>query len=383
MTNPITRSDWPANSGSDSESIASGIWLIDDDRLVSVEDFDDGPSTVLVRSEDVLILTVELPPISSVAKRRAALPFAIEDRIAEPLEEVHVALGAEIGPNLHLAAIVRHDLMLRWVAMLNTAGLERASLVPDCIGLPVPGAGSWSVDLAGERAIVRTEDRTGFAIPFALLEPTWKSAGTPACISYGDSLPPDLHAPEATIEKGPLAERLVEPDVDLRQGPYAPPRKAIAPLWKRIATVAVLGALAHATIAVADTIVLGGIADDREEQVRALALTAAPSLALGPDLSTLVADLPVTSQLSGTSSAFLTLMTVTGTAFGQANAPAIWRSVRFDDAGQVLMLEIETDDPAGLEQVAAALAEAGMDVRPGAVSMDGGRAVGSFEVTPR
>ena len=372
----------PVSNRAAGDRNASGIWAIDGDRLVSVEDFDEGPAIVLVQSEQVLILAVELPPMAGLARRRAALPFALEDRIAEPVEDVHVALGAQIARNLHLAAVVRHDLMRRWVALLKAAGLEQAALVPDCMALPVPGAGTWSVDMAGQRAVVRLEDHTGFAMPLDLLEPTWQSAGTPACVAYGDPLPPDLHAGEAILESAPLAERLMAPDIDLRQGIYAAPRKAIDPLWKRVATVAAIGALAHAAIAAADTMVLSNMADAREAQVRQLAQNVAPSLTLGPDLSTLVADMGP-AQSGAAPSQFLALVSTAGAAFAKANVPVTWRSVSYDKAGETLSLEIETNDAAGLQRVASALGEAGMDVRPGAVAMVEGRAVGSFAISAK
>lgn len=380
MKNPLVRTAPRSGETPPEERNSSGLWSLEGDRLVSVEDYEDGPAICLVRSEHVLMMAVDLPPMPSDARRRAALPFAVEDRIAEPLEDVHVALGDPVGPQTFLAGAVRHALMVRWVARLREAGLDRALLVPDCLALPTPGERSWSVDLAGERAIVRVPDGTGFAVPLAMLEATWKAAGEPACIAYGDPLPPNMHAPEALLDAAPLAQRLVEPALDLRQGPYARPRAALHPLWKRIAVVTAMGAAAHAAIAAADTLVLNGIADDREAQVRSLAQNVAPSLTLGPDLSTLVTDLGDPGA-SGAPSAFLTLVSATAAAFAQSQVPVTWRSVAYDEAGEVLTLAVETDDAAGLQRVAGTLSAAGLDVRPGAVSSENGRAVASFAVT--
>jgi general secretion pathway protein L len=70
---------------------------------------DHGPrgGTLFVPGEDVLLLAVDLP-IASRRHRMEALPFAIEDRIAEPLDAVHVAIGAQLSPNRYLAAVVKH-----------------------------------------------------------------------------------------------------------------------------------------------------------------------------------------------------------------------------------------------------------------------------------
>lgn len=379
---PLVVADPAADPVADSIAearIASGIWSLEGDQLVSVEQFTQGPAVVLVRSEHVLTMAVALPPLGSVVRRREALPFAIEDRIAEPLEEVHVALGRELVDNTYLAGVVRHDLMRQWVMRLAEAGLERASLVPDALSLPVPGEASWSVDLAGDRALVRAPDGTGFALPLALLEAAWKAAGEPACIAYGDPLPPMMKAAQAGLEAEPLAKRLLAPALDLRQGRYAIPRRAIDPLWKRIALVTAIGALAQGAIAMADTIALNRIAAQREADVRALASTVQPAFVIGDNLETTVTDLTPDAD-SAQPSQFLSLLSRSGTALAKLQRPVTWRGLAFDRGAGTLTLEVEGQDIAALQSVAQALSAAGLAAQAGAASVDQGKAVGSFAV---
>lgn len=359
---------------------SSGIWSLDGDRLASVEDFEEGPATVLVRSEHVLLLAVELPPIASVARRRAALPFAIEERIAEPLDDVHVALGEAIADNVYLVGIVRHDLMRQWVDRIERAGLVYASLIPDALALPKPGPDSWAVDLAGERALVRSPDGTGFAAPAMLLEQAWQAAGEPACVAYGDLLPPQMHAATLELDAEPLAERLLLPALDLRQGRYAPPRRPISALWKRIAIIATAGALAHSAIAVADTIALRNIAKEREAEVRLLATAMQPSLVVGEDIKAVVDDLTPEGPVAAPS-LFLPLLSRVGTALGTAQVRVAWRSVRFDNAARTLTVEVEAESVESLQAAEAALAAAGLNAARGAKTTDQGRAVGVYMVT--
>ena len=93
----------------------------------------------------MLLLAVDLPLAS--ARQRAALPFAIEDRIAEPIDDVHVALGDEIAPRRYLAGVVRHDDAAGWTELAEAGA--RAAMVPDVLALPIAGAGDWAVDLRG------------------------------------------------------------------------------------------------------------------------------------------------------------------------------------------------------------------------------------------
>ncbi len=368
-----------APDAADEPRTASGIWSLDGDRLVCVESFAEGPAVVLVRSEHVLTLAAVLPPLANAVRRREALPFAIEDQIAEPLDQVHIALGSEVDDKTWLAGVVRHDLMRQWLIRLNEAGLERASLVPDALSLPVPGAGSWSVDLAGERAMIRAADATGFALPLAMLEAAWRSAGEPACIAYGEPLPPALHAAQAELEPEPLAKRLLTPALDLRQGPYALPRRRINPLWRRIAMITAAGALAHGAIAAADTLALRHIAAQRDAEVRALAASAQPSLVIGNDLSATLADLTPDSAASGPSQ-FLALLSRSGAAVAGLQRPVSWRSLAYDRGAGTLTLAVEAEDIASLQAVAQALTRAGLTAQPGAASVDQGRAKGSFAV---
>lgn len=370
----------PIDNLTDGPAIAaSGIWAIDGDHLVCVEPFSDGPAVVLVPCEHVLILTVELPPMASTARRRAALPFAIEDRIGDPLESVHVALGAELSPNIWLAGIVRHDMMLRWAALLTQPGMEAASLVPDALSLPVPGIGGWSVDLAGTRAMVRLADGTASAMPLALLGAAWKAAGEPECVAYGDPLPPGMHGAPATIEPQPLAARLLQPALDLRQGQYAAPRRRVDAIWKRVAMVAALGAAAHGAIALADTLALRQNASAREAEVRALAATLQPGLVIGPDIGSALAEQGADAA-PGTPSPFLALLTRSGVALATLQRPVVWRSVQFDRNLGTLTIAVEASDIAELQAATQALTGAGLKAQPGAASTDQGRAVGTIAI---
>ena len=386
MANPPPLSLGARNARLTASHPAGGIWSLDGDRLVNVEEFGDGPAVVLVRSEQVLLLAVPLPPLASAIRRRDALPFAIEEHIADPLDQVHIALGAETAPGIWLAAVVSHALMAQWQGRLSEAGLERARLVPDALALPVPGAGCWSVDLAGDRAMVRTGDGSGFAVPLALLDAAWRAAGEPACIAYGEPLPPQFNAAQMAYEPEPLAMRLLAPAIDLRQGRYAAPRRPFNPLWQRIALVAGLGALAHGAIAIADTVALAHLAHQRATQVRALGASLQPAVEIGPDLGDAIVALTPDTAATG-SSRFMSLLSRSAAALGASQSaapgiasPTVWRSVSFDGAAGTLTIELETANIADLQRMAQALTSAGLSAQPGSASTQGGKAVGSFVV---
>jgi len=284
----IDESDVTAVSGpATSDANVAGVWTLAGNGLIIAEP--DGPATMLVPTEQVLLLAVDLP-LSSRAKRLEALPFAIEERIADPIDAVHLAIGAEISPKRYLVAVVRHDVMADWVDRAEAAGLGHAAMVPDALALPVPAEGAWAVDLDGNRAVVRSGDGTGFACTASMLRPIWEAAGRPAATAYGAPLPAEMMLGEASLQPETLARRLLSPPLDLRQGPYARRRKA-SNVWRRIGWIVAIGAVAHTGIALADTVMLRVIADRRAGETQALLTTLAPGTTINGDIAATAANL--------------------------------------------------------------------------------------------
>lgn len=331
------------------EPLAAGVWTLAGDRLIIAER--GGPATMLVPTEQVRLLGVDLP-LPSRAKRLEALPFAIEDQIAEPIESVHLALGAEIAPKRYLVGVVRHDVMAGWVDAAEEAGLGHAAMVPDALALPRPAEGEWAVELGADRAIVRAGDGTGFAVPPAMLQAVWQAADRPAARSYGTPLPAEMMAGGSTIAPAALSERLLAPALDLRQGRYARRRAAFPSVWRRLGWIAALGAAAHVVIATADTLMLRRIADRREADTRAVVALAAPGANLGGDLAARVADLLPTGS-SAPPDAFLPLLTRVSAALGPLSGALTIRAINYQ--ANALTIDLDGTDPGLAGRVDAAL----------------------------
>lgn len=331
-----------------SDANVAGVWTLAGNALIIAEP--DGPATMLVPTEQVLLLAVDLP-LSSRAKRIEALPFAIEDRIADPIDAVHLAIGAEISPKRYLVAVVRHDVMAGWVERADAAGLGNAAMVPDALALPVPAEGAWSVDLGANRAVVRAGDGTGFACAASMLIPAWQAAGRPPATAYGAPLPDAMMPGSAPLDPEPLARRLLLPALDLRQGAYAR-RRATSNVWRRLAWIAAIGAVAHTGIALADTVVLTMAANRRAAETKELLASVAPGVPVTGDLATTAANLLPAN--SGVPQTFLPLLTRVSTALapiGGINA----RAIEFQ--GNALTMDIDSA-PGLTEGIRAALGRA-------------------------
>jgi general secretion pathway protein L len=101
---------------------------------------------VLVPSVELLSTTVHIPARSS-AKIKAALPFALEENLAEDVENLHFAVGDRQENNRLPVAVVARDTLDGWLDRLREVGIEPAILSPDSHGLArIPGTLSVLVD---------------------------------------------------------------------------------------------------------------------------------------------------------------------------------------------------------------------------------------------
>jgi general secretion pathway protein L len=113
-------------------------WLQREDALASWRPGDvlppDTRTSVLVRAESVALHRVELPA-RRAAELRQAVPFALEDRLAEPVESLHFAIGARDGVSVEVA-VVAVATMQAWRGQAEAFGVAADSMVADAHLLP-------------------------------------------------------------------------------------------------------------------------------------------------------------------------------------------------------------------------------------------------------
>lgn len=328
---------------------ATGVWTLANGHPIIAER--GGPATMLVPTEQVRLLAVDLP-LPNRAKRLEALPFAIEDQVAEPMESLHLVLGAELSPKKYLVGVVAQEVMAGWTAIAESAGLGHAAIVPDALALPRPGEGEWAVSLTRGRALVRSGEGIGFAVPAALLMPAWEAAGKPPVRSHGEPLPAAMGAGAADAVA--LSVALTNPALDLRQGLYARNTARMPALWRRLGWVVAIGAAAHIAIAGADTLMLRRIADRRADDTRALAAIAAPGANLGEDLAASVTELLPRGNTAAPD-AFLPLLNRLSSALAPLGGFAV-RAIGFQ--ANTLTMDLDGADPALSARIDAALRSA-------------------------
>lgn len=170
----------------------------------------------LVPGEDVLVLDAPAPTRQRAQLARA-VPFAVEDQLAAPVEELHFALASEVEDGRIGVAVVARTTLARWLEILAAGGIRPDVLLPDTLAL---GAGTVLVE--SSRALARpvrwraaVVDTPGFADWLGLFGADWPA---PAVVDTREA--PRLALP---VEVAEYRERARDPLALLAAGAHAPP----------------------------------------------------------------------------------------------------------------------------------------------------------------
>jgi general secretion pathway protein L len=225
---------------------------------------------VLVPGADVLLTEAEVPA-KATAKALQVVPFALEEQLAEDIEELHFAVGKRAGDSTRLpVAVVSRTLMESWLSMLRAAGLAPESMYADSELIPANPGQSVAL-LESDVAIVRPAGGAPVTMPIDALSEALMLARPPegevkAEAGGGHGLilytgPAEWHQHSREVEalrdkfdgikvqlltSGPLglfAQQLVSTRaINLLQGIYAPTTSA-STAWKswRVAAMLLAG----------------------------------------------------------------------------------------------------------------------------------------------
>ena len=150
-------------------------WLLRDEQGKTTQGPERGPISqidasqdctvwVLVPGIDVLLTEAELPKLSQ-ARLRKAVPFALEEQLADDVSNLHFALGnAEEGKLLPVAVVSRLK-MEAWLDQINlllkNPKCTISAMVPDTLALAFKPT-AWTVLVKGQSALVRSGEFNGF-----------------------------------------------------------------------------------------------------------------------------------------------------------------------------------------------------------------------------
>ena len=107
--------------------------------MEAVNDVGDRSVIVLVPSAEVLTTSVDIP-IKGGARLQAALPFALEEHLAEDIDKLHFAAGTRRSSGNIPVAVINRNRLSEWIDMLSDAGIQPSAMIPDNYGLArIPG----------------------------------------------------------------------------------------------------------------------------------------------------------------------------------------------------------------------------------------------------
>ncbi len=127
-------------------------------------------SSVTQNANVIVLLPLEQMLLTNVNTRarkqkhlQKAVPFALEDELADDVENLHFALGQRYGENDFPVAVIDKQTLDLVLDELSSVGIYPDLLTADIFGLPFR-EGTWTILIENERALVRTEKYQGFTI---------------------------------------------------------------------------------------------------------------------------------------------------------------------------------------------------------------------------
>ncbi len=128
---------------------------------------------VLAPARDILMTTAQVP-VGQQRYAKQALPFLVEEKLAEDIEDVHIAMGPVHKNQPVPVAVVRHFDVINWLDALYGVGLPTTWMVPEQLAVPWR-SGSTAVFLDHSGGLVRDGQWQGLGCELPNLELAVKS----------------------------------------------------------------------------------------------------------------------------------------------------------------------------------------------------------------
>ncbi len=111
----------------------------------------------IVPASDVLLTRASVP-VKNTARMLQAVPFALEDQLADDVDKLHFAVGKRADDGRVPVAVARREQIEQWLESFSEAGLNPAAMVPDTALLPKNGAAGPTLVVDGDHTYLRQPD---------------------------------------------------------------------------------------------------------------------------------------------------------------------------------------------------------------------------------
>jgi general secretion pathway protein L len=238
---------------------------------------------VIVPADDVLL--VEAPRMSGQRSQFAkAVPFALEDQLVSPVEDMHFAFPEKLGGERVAIGVVSRTTMRAWIDRLTQAGVRADAMFAETQLLPV-GDEAGTVAIEGARAAWRsapsqagTCDIDGLSEWLGVIragEPALRALDVYDFRRAAPALPIAdrglrYHRSASDLLSFLAAQTQTEPVINLLQGEFAPLHRQ-APtqkLWRNAAMLCAAAVLLAFVYLIADYVKASHQADQLEDSAR-------------------------------------------------------------------------------------------------------------------
>jgi type II secretion system protein L len=205
-----------------------------DDPLQSVAGTNLESKSLWVPSERIGLHSIDIP---SAPERKWAelIPWILEDRVLQPVEEMHFVVAARDDQQVHILAVSQQDIR-EWIRIADNAGIAAVAMAPDFMALDWE-PGILSVGWREGMLLVRDGINSGFAalpaVGWVMVDSILKSTSVMPRLSISlpdeDMVPEHLRA-EANINSSSVDWQFSTfPAVNLMTAEFKP--KAARPVW--------------------------------------------------------------------------------------------------------------------------------------------------------
>ena len=205
-----------------------------DDPLQSVAGARVDSKSLWVPSERVGLHSI---PIPSAPERKWAelIPWMLEDRLLQPIDEMHFVVAGRDDQQLHILAVSQQD-MREWLRIADNAGVAASAMAPDFMALTWE-TGIVSVGWREGMLLVRDGIYSGFAaspnVGWVMLDGILKNSSVMPRLSI--SLPDEDMVPEHLREAASINSSSIDwqftsfPSLNLMSAEFKP--KAARSVW--------------------------------------------------------------------------------------------------------------------------------------------------------
>ncbi len=240
---PDLKSDYANWATADGDQLTTPLYQ-GEGTLSEAAEAAQGTRPLIAVGSNVITLTRVQVPAGASKRARAAVPFALEEQLADDVEDLHFSIGPAGSDNHFPVAVIARNVMQKLVDDLEEAGIKPLQIIPDVMFLPQGDTDEWQVLQTDNHVLIRQGSFAGMWCPSSsaeiILQRLLREAGVdgPAQIAFymtpGQFLP-DVSTLVEQVEVNNSSEALLRGlkahHINLLQGEFNQ-SKELDKLWK-------------------------------------------------------------------------------------------------------------------------------------------------------